>query len=767
MTEFVEEFTAGIERETHFTDIRDLVEMWHTHAVNGPPSPERFGHLLAQPIGERLVIVDLEANLVRYRHCGRLAASLLGFDPLHRAERASAAEVEAEAARRFRVAIDAGVPVLQLDAGLGFGRVEWLTLPLAEGPTRSVLSYLRSREEFADLFRAALNASLDSASALAAIRDSSGAIVDFRFLAVNLEGARRLGETRETLLGRLVSERAPYILEPHIFERYVEAVETGRPIAFEVQFEHNGIQSDRAIKAMPFRDGIVIVGTDIGPLRKSARALEEQRNAVVEASALLAQRAADLTALNLSLERTTAELRDKIRRNAALESELKRRAEEDGLTGLANRQEFEQRCAAKLDEAAAHGRRAALAMIDLDHFKDVNDTVGHSAGDAVLVETARRLRAAVGPEDLVGRIGGDEFAVLFAHAAEVDDAVALVERLLVQLAEPHVIAGQSVPMGGSAGIAIFPDHARSNGDLFSRADMALYMSKRSGRQCVTLFTPKLRDETEQRIAVQKRFGLALKAGEIVPYYQPLLEIHTARLTGFEALARWDDPVSGMLTPARFVAALEDPALGQALTETMVARVLADLARWRDTPVPRRVGINITAGDLRRAGFVQQILGGLASYALSGAELVIEVTEGVMLSRSADRLVEPLETLRRNGVKIALDDFGTGYASLSHLMSMTVDSIKIDKSFVADLGCDPKAGAIVEALVRLAQTLGLKTIAEGVETREQLQMLSALGCDVAQGYLIAPPMPASEVPDFVRAFDAQRPERFRRRRRQSP
>jgi diguanylate cyclase (GGDEF)-like protein len=397
------------------------------------------------------------------------------------------------------------------------------------------------------------------------------------------------------------------------------------------------------------------------------------------------------------------------------------------------------------------GRRAALCIVDLDLFKDIIDSLGHDAGDMVLREISDRLRRTIRKSDVMGRLGGDEFAVVLTNARDIEDAGTAVRRMLEAVARPFSVKGHDVPISLSAGVAIFPADGRTFGELMADADIAVYRAKRAGRGRTVFFEPSMRADAERRYSLLKALRLALEAGQIMPVYQPLIDIRTGRLAGFEALARWQHPERGLLTPAAFAETFEEPDIAQALTRAMMRRVLEDLASWRKLGVAVRVNMNVTAFDLRNPGFADEMETQLHRQGLTTSQLGIEVTETTILSRDAERIEATLLDLRRHGFSIALDDFGTGYASLSHLRRLPVNSLKIDRSFIIDLEHDPKTKAIVRSIIELAAALDLEIIAEGVETKAQLDAVSALGCPIIQGYLIAQPMQGDQVPLFINEF----------------
>ncbi|WP_245435741.1 sensor domain-containing protein [Microvirga calopogonii] len=431
------------------------------------------------------------------------------------------------------------------------------------------------------------------------------------------------------------------------------------------------------------------------------------------------------------------------------EAELWRVANHDALTGLANRALFQQRLDQALTEAAENGSRVSLLLIDLDHFKDVNDALGHDAGDALLKRTAACLRSTVRARDTVARFGGDEFAIVFAQPLTLERASERAQEIIEKLREPFVYVGRTFASKASIGIAAFPDHGSNAKDLLKDADIALYRAKAQGRNCAVVYTPELRAAVEQRLSLGHDVREALSKGQIVPFYQPKVCLSTGRLIGFEALARWQHPSKGILTPASFGAIFDEAEPAMEVGRHLMSRVATDIRVWLDAGLdPGRVAVNLSAAEFSQPDLADYILGLLAEKDIPIKNFEVEVTETVLLGRRSDVAAAILGQLHQQGVLIALDDFGTGYASLTHLKLFPVDHVKIDRSFVTNLEQDAGDKAIVAAVVGLGRGLNLQVTAEGVETEGQAQRLRELGCHNAQGYLYAKPMSAVHVPPFL-------------------
>jgi diguanylate cyclase (GGDEF)-like protein/PAS domain S-box-containing protein len=433
----------------------------------------------------------------------------------------------------------------------------------------------------------------------------------------------------------------------------------------------------------------------------------------------------------------------------AAEQEVWQVANHDVLTGLPNRALFQDRLLQALIEAEQNGTSVGLLLIDLDDFKDVNDTLGHDAGDALLKEMAIRLSAAVRACDTVARIGGDEFAVVLTESLTLDRATSVAERLIAKLRQPFAYGGRTVISRASIGVAAFPDHDGNPAELMKDADIALYRAKAQGRNRVVSYSPRLRTVTEERVTLGREVREAISSDQIVPFYQPKVCLTSGRVIGLEALARWQHPSKGILTPGYFGAVFDDPELAQAISDSIVSQVASDMRGWLDEGIDLgRVAVNLSSAQFAQSGLADEILGILERSNVPPEHFEVEVTETVFLGKSADHVAAVLGQFRQRGVQISLDDFGTGYASLTHLKQFPVDHLKVDQSFVRNLEHDTGDEAIVTAVIGLGRSLNLQVTAEGVETLGQAERLWALGCHNAQGYLYARPMAASQVPDLL-------------------
>jgi diguanylate cyclase (GGDEF)-like protein len=422
----------------------------------------------------------------------------------------------------------------------------------------------------------------------------------------------------------------------------------------------------------------------------------------------------------------------------------------DDLTGLGNRRSF----TAEVEAAILNGRRFALLMIDLDQFKELNDTLGHHVGDDLLSCVGPRLQAAVRPGDTVARLGGDEFGVVLVDAG-AGAARTAAARLRAALAQSFSLAGISVHVGASIGIAIHPDHAQDAGTLLRHADVAMYEAKRA-RTGQEVYASEGDHRSPDRLALAGEMRGALARDQLALHYQPAADLATGELVGVEGLVRWRHPTRGLLAPAAFLPAIEHTDLMRGLSHRVLAMAICQAAAWHRDLQPWRVSVNLSATDLLDRSLVDDVAGLLRRHRTPADRLTLEVTESILMTDPA-RAMEVLAALRGLGLRIALDDFGTGFSSLTHLRRMPVDEIKIDRSFVAAMATEARAAAIVASTVDLAHALGLRVVAEGIEDEATWTRLRAVGCDAAQGYYLSKPLPPAE----LEAAAAQIAERSRR------
>jgi diguanylate cyclase (GGDEF)-like protein/PAS domain S-box-containing protein len=420
--------------------------------------------------------------------------------------------------------------------------------------------------------------------------------------------------------------------------------------------------------------------------------------------------------------------------------ELRWASEHDALTSLPNRRAFQARLQAAVIRSMRLETKVGLLLVDLDHFKHVNDTLGHSAGDAMLIEFAKRLRRAIPAEGCVARVGGDEFAIVLEGIESAEDLLIAGENVSLALNAPVKVHGRAVSGGASIGGALFPDDGDSANDLFKVADTALYALKAEGRGGTKLFHAHMREEA-QRVASQLSLArVAVNERSVVPVYQPKIDLQTEAVVGFEALLRWEHPRRGLQPPESIEEAFKDYELAAKIGGLMHRKVFADMRQWIDLRLDfGRISINAAPAEFLRDDYAERLLERLAERSIAPSLLELEVTEHVLMANGSKYVRRALVKLKAAGVNIALDDFGTGHSSLSHLRDFPVDVVKIDKSFVQQMGRDAEIGAIVTAVVNLADSLDIASVAEGIETPEQKELLRLAGCDIGQGYLLGKPM----------------------------
>jgi len=443
-----------------------------------------------------------------------------------------------------------------------------------------------------------------------------------------------------------------------------------------------------------------------------------------------------------------------------LEEQLAHQAFHDPLTNLANRVLFRDRVEHALQRIVRGTGSPAVLFIDLDNFKAVNDGLGHSAGDWLLIEVAARLSSCLRPADTVARLGGDEFAVLLDDKAA--NAADVAERILAAFRDPFTVQGNDIVVMMSIGIAPLVAHQGAD-DVLRNADLALYRAKAAGKGCVASFEPemhvaalrRLELETELRRAIEGESG----AGELLIYYQPIARLSTGRMFGFEALIRWDHPERGILEPLDFISLAEETGLVIPLGKRVLHEACHQTRKWqlhfgpslRGTGMSLMVGVNLSGRHLSQPELVHDVSACLRSSGLAPDHLVLEMTESMLVHDNRATL-ERLHALKSLGVRLSIDDFGTGYSSLAYLERFPVDSLKMDRSFIEGLGPGAKS-PLAEAVIGLGRILGLRVVAEGIETKEQWERLRRLGCGLGQGYYLSRPLPRSDFEQLIAASAA--------------
>lgn len=424
------------------------------------------------------------------------------------------------------------------------------------------------------------------------------------------------------------------------------------------------------------------------------------------------------------------------------EAYITKLASEDPLTSLHNRRVFRAKMQ-EVCERSAQSRFAVLFM-DMDRFKVVNDTLGHRTGDQLLIQVAKRLQSVLDESAVLARLGGDEFAVLLPAIRSNDQVAAVAQRIIDAVAEPFAVEQNVITTGISIGIAIGPDHGKTADALLVAADLALYSVKVGSRGTYCIFERRMNDEVNSRREIELQLREALTGGGLAVHYQPIVDLQNYAITGFEALMRWPHPTKGMISPAKFIPVAEECGLIDALGHWILVEACHKAKEW---PEAMRISVNVSPIQLAKPDFVASVQSVLSETGLEPRRLVLECTETIFIEDS-DKMLSTLHKLKQIGVQIALDDFGTGYSSLSYLRSFPFDIVKIDRSFVSDLEASASCSVIVQAVILIAGSLGIKTVAEGVETEAQLKLLKLLGCNDVQGYLLGVPAAADDIVKLV-------------------
>ena len=498
--------------------------------------------------------------------------------------------------------------------------------------------------------------------------------------------------------------------------------------------------NDYVTKPVDFDVALARVNTQLGRSRAEQEAIkanEKLRKANDDLELRVEERTRRLIEVNQRLKEEIAEREE-------LQAKSQYLAYHDALTGLGNRLLFKEQLDEALGELSLAPHRIAVLFLDLDGFKAVNDSLGHSVGDLLLKSIATKLRDLLPSTDRMARLGGDEFAILQMSSAQPESAIVLAATIVELVGQPHRIDGHDVTVGASIGIAVaHPGEMDSEGILKS-ADLAMYSAKADGRGTYRVFDPQMDAAVQARRSLERDMRTALAQGEFTLAYQPLVNLTTKAVTGFEALMRWRHAERGIVSPSEFIPVAEEMGLIIQLGEWALRQACMEAMDWPDKIC---VSVNLSPLQFTKGNLVSTILNALASSGLPASRLELEITESVLLEKS-ERNIAILNQLRELGVRISMDDFGTGYSSIGYLRSFPFDKIKIDQSFVRDLLVDQGSLAIVRAIAGLGISFGITTTAEGVETEEQVRRLNLEGCVEVQGYLYSKPVPADEIADLL-------------------
>jgi diguanylate cyclase (GGDEF)-like protein len=465
--------------------------------------------------------------------------------------------------------------------------------------------------------------------------------------------------------------------------------------------------------------------------------------------------------LNAELTRQIVEKDAALRERRAAEEKIDYIALHDSLTGLPNQQLAAERFLHAKAFADRERSKVALLFIDLDGFKTINDSLGHAVGDGLILEVAQRLRDSVREIDTICRRGGDEFLAVLTDLADPDSTAPILVKQMERLLEPMEIAGHELHTSASIGVAIYPEDGHDFETLLKLAEIAMYRAKEAGRNTYRFFDAQMNVDAVEQLTLRNGLRRALEQGELVLHYQPQIDIRRHRVIGVEALIRWNHPEHGMIPPGRFIPIAEDSGLIVPISDWVLRQACRQAREWALAGMSELVvAVNLSAVHFTRGNLENSVIAALEESGLDPALLELELTESILISNT-ENVLATVKRLKQLGVKLSIDDFGTGYSSLSYLKRFEVDKLKIDQSFVRDLASDPEDAAIVRAIIQMADSLGLTTIAEGVEDDTTLAYLNAFGCDEAQGYFFARPMPAELLPDYRHNLHLASPVVFKR------
>jgi len=553
-------------------------------------------------------------------------------------------------------------------------------------------------------FGAVLDASRDGILVNEAVRDD-GRIVDFRQVVANLPAAELMGHPVEAVLSTSMLELFPGMADTGLFEHCCEVVETGRPWESEYRYDRDGLDGWYRATFVPLGDGVVVAFRDVSDDRRR-------------------------------------------------QLELELRASHDDLTGLPNRSVLHDLVREALGRTDLTRGRVTVLFIDLDRFKVVNDGLGHAVGDVLLHHMAVRLRGALRQGDHLVRFGGDEFVVVMAEPDRHRAIHEAATRLCAVVSEPLEVMGRTLRTTASIGVAAARSAEDDPAVLVRNADAAMYEAKAARGDGVAVFTERLRRTTKDRLELELDLAVGLTRGEVEVHYQPLVDLGTGDIIGAEALARWHHPDRGLVMPEQFLPMAEDSGLVTNLGDEVGRSVIDQARRWLGGPQPLSltIAVNCAAAQLCRPGWAAELLDALDAAGVAGQHLAVEVTESGLVRDPATARAA-LEELAEAGVGIGLDDFGTGYSSLSHLRDFPVHAVKIDRSFVAGIDVSVRDRELVAAVIAMARSLGKLTVAEGVETAAQAEVVTELGADFGQGWLWSAALPAGEFAALARSGTA--------------
>jgi len=606
------------------------------------------------------------------------------------------------------------------------GATDFVTKPISWPILAHRVRYiLRSSDAMAELARSQANLAQAQRIARLGSWEWDRAANSWRFSA---EACRIFGldAVRESGASRLIVERAHADDRERVGESIRAAVESQAPLSLQYRI----VLPDGAERTLDLQGEVEFAEGPAGVMRGTVQDVTERERAA-----------------------------EKIRNLAFY----------DPLTGLPNRALFREQLGYALVQAERHDRTLAILFLDLDNFKRVNDTLGHSAGDALLEQVARRLMEVLRSADRVSRVngtpnspqvarmGGDEFIVLLTQLGHASDAAKVTQRILDALRAPFALRGHDVVVSASIGIALYPNDARDQDALLMNADMAMYHAKERGRNSYQFYSKSMNATAFERLSLESDLRKALEREELTLFYQPKIDICRDSIVGVEALLRWTHPELGMVSPAQFIPVAEQSGLIKPIGEWVLATACRQIRRWQDAGFPPMpVAVNMSSVNFRDSRLLALVSRVLGESGIHPGQLELEVTESVLMNE-VDEATQLLKDLKEVGVRLAIDDFGTGYSSLSYLKRFPLDTLKIDRSFVKDIATNAGDKAITAAIVALGRNLGVEVVAEGVETHAQAEVLRALGCSVVQGFLYSRPVPTHEFEVLLHGSAAMRPK----------
>jgi diguanylate cyclase (GGDEF)-like protein len=561
-------------------------------------------------------------------------------------------------------------------------------------------SRAREQDEVARAYRTATESGNDGFYMVAPLRDRKGQILDFRIVDCNERGAFFYGMTRTSLVGSLVSQVDRGLGSIELIANYRQAMATG------FHQEDRRMPDDNRLNIRWGHRRLVRVGDGLAVTLQDISERKEH------------------------------------------EAQLARLANEDSLTGLPNRHWFLHFVPAALAHAEANGQGVALLFIDLDEFKQVNDSHGHAVGDRLLKAAATRLLSQLRPSDRVARFGGDEFIVLLSPFDNDEQVGMVAQRIIQAFSKPFQIEQEQHAIGASVGISVFPRDGQDAATLIRHSDIAMYAGKNEGKGQYRFFDPAQSTMLKTRAQLRQRLLEAIDKGQFVLHYQPRVDTLSGELLSMEALLRWEHPQIGMIRPDEFIPLAESSGLIVPIGAIVIDQACAQLAAWSAQGLPPApVSINVSPKQFLRGGVRRELAEALSRHAVPARLLEVEITESAMMG-DQDEILAELAAIRALGVKLHVDDFGTGYSSLSQLQRMKMDVLKVDRSFTAELGRSKEGTVFFQAIVSMAHALGMEVVAEGVENEEQLAILRTLGCNEVQGYLVARPMAAEAMASLL-------------------